>query len=241
MVPPERMEAGLLRSRVWRPVHWLPMSNRTVVTVLACAALLAGCSAKAGPSADIAKITDLKSSFGKQFSVTEIPKTGIDPKFLAGQKLPEGLTFQPPSCAEFAAGQLVPTGTEGNMAAVSAEGEGNRFIVIAVETNTPVPVTEPGKDCRKVTFESGMVRGTVEAVDVPKIDGTTTIGVHRVVQTTLNGKPRTGEVFNYSAHFGDYQVIVSANPLVLPNKPTTAVNTQRARDLLIAGVNAIRK
>jgi hypothetical protein len=217
------------------------MWNRTVVTVVAGAALLAGCHAKPGPSADIAKITDLKSSFGKQFSVNEVPKTGIDPKFLAGQKLPEGLKFQPPNCAEFAAGQLVPTGTEGNMAAVSAEGEGNRFIVIAVETNTPVPVVEPGKDCSKVAFESGMVRGTVEAVEVPKIDGTTTIGVHRVVQTTVNGKPRTGEVFNYSAHFGDYQVIVSANPLVLPNKPTVPVNTQRARDLLIAGVNAIRK
>lgn len=216
------------------------MSNRTVVTAVACAALLAGCHASAGPSADIGKITDLKSSFGKQFTVNEVPRTGIDPKFLAGQKLPDGLKFQPPQCAAFAAGQLVPTGTEGNMAAVSAEGEGNRFIVIAVETNEPVPVVEPDKDCRKVTFESGMIRGSVEAVEVPKIDGATTIGVHRVVQTTVSGKPRTGEVFNYSAHFGDYQVIVSANPLVLPNKPTAPVNTQRARDLLIAGVNAIR-
>ena len=142
--------------------------------------------------------------------------------------MPEGLKFQPPSCAQFAAGQLVPSGTEGNMAAVSAEGEGNRFIVIAVETNEPVPVTEPGKDCSKVAFDGGLVRGTVESVEVPKIDGTTTIGVHRVVQTTVNGKPRTGEVFNYSAHFGNYQVIVSANPLVLPDKPTVPVNTQRA-------------
>lgn len=217
------------------------MSKRTVVTAVAVAALLAGCQDKAGPTADIAKITDLKSSFGKQFSVNEVPKTGIDPKFLSGQKMPEGLKFQPANCAEFAAGQLVPTGTEGNMAAVSAEGEGNRFIVIAVETNESVPVVEPGKDCRKVTFDGGTVRGSVEAVEVPKIGGTTTIGVHRVVQTSVNGKPRTGEVFNYSAHFGDYQVIVSANPLVLPDKPTVPVNTQRARDLLIAGVNAIRK
>ncbi len=208
---------------------------------MACAAAVAGCHAKSGPTADIAKISGLKSSFGKQFAVTEVPPTGIDPKFLTGQKLPEGLKFQPPNCAQFAAGQLVPSGTEGNMAAVSAEGEGNRFIVIAVETNEPVPVAEPGKDCGKVAFDGGLVRGTVESVEVPKIDGTTTIGVHRVVQTTVNGKPRTGEVFNYSAHFGNYQVIVSANPLVLPDKPTVPVNTQRARDLLIAGVNAIRK
>jgi hypothetical protein len=216
------------------------MLIRTMATVMACAAV-AGCQSKAGPTADIAKVADLKSSFGRQFVVSEIPPTGIDPKFLAGQKLPEGLTFQPANCAPFASGQLVPPGTEGNMSAVSAEGEGNRFIVIAVQTNGPVPVSEPGKDCRKVAFDGGMVRGTVEAVEVPKIDGTTTIGVHRVVQTTANGKPRTGEVFNYSAHFGNYQVIVSANPLVLPGKPTAPVNVQRARDLLIAGVNAIRK
>lgn len=217
------------------------MFARAAVTTLAAAALLAGCHAGAAPSADIGKITELKSSFGTQFTVSETPTTGIDPKFLAGQKIPDGLKFQPADCATFAAGQLVPTGTEGNMAAVRAEGEGNRFIVIAVETNEPVPVAEPGNDCRKVTFDGGTVRGTVEAVEVPKIDGTTTIGVHRVVQTTMNGKPQTGEVFNYSAHFGVYQVIVAANPLVLPNKPTVPVNTQRARDLLIAGVNAIRK
>ena len=216
------------------------MLIRTMASVLLCAAAVAGCQSKAGPSADIAKIADLKSSFGKQFAVSEVPPTGIDPKFLTGQKLPEGLKFSPANCAQFAAGQLVPNGTEGNMAAVSAEGEGNRFIIIAVETNDPVPVSEPGNDCRKVTFDGGTVRGAVEAVEVPKIEGTTTIGVHRVIQTTVNGKPRTGEVFNYSAHFGRYQVIGAANPLVLPNKPMVPVNNQRARDLLIAGVNAIR-
>ncbi|MCW1960305.1 MAG: DUF5642 family protein [Mycobacterium sp.] len=217
------------------------MLSPKFIAAFGCAVLLAGCG-KPAATADIGKITDLKSSFGKQFSVTEVPPTGIDPKFLTGQKLPDGVKFEPADCAKFATGQLVPTGTEGNMAAVSAEGEGNRFIVIAVQTNEPVPVAEPGDKCRKVTFDGGAVRGTVEAVEVPKIDGTTTIGVHRVVQTiATDGKPRTGEVFNYSAHFGPYQVIVSANPLVLPNKPTSPVNVQRARDLLIAGVNAIRK
>jgi len=216
------------------------MLIRNLAVALGSAAALAGCRASA-PTADLAKITDLKSSFGPQFALTDVPPTGIDPKFLTGQKLPDGLKFEPTGCAKFAAGQLVPTGTQGNMAAVSAEGEGNRFIVIAVQTNEPVPVTEPGADCRTVAFGGGAVRGTVEAVEVPKIDGATTIGVHRVVQTSVDGKPRTGEVFNYSAHFGDYQVIVSANPLVLPNKPTVPVNTRRARDLLIAGVNAIRQ
>ncbi|HTY26803.1 MAG TPA: DUF5642 family protein, partial [Mycobacterium sp.] len=48
------------------------------------------------------------------------------------------------------------------------------------------------------------------------------------------------EVFTYSAHFGVYQVIVTANPLVVPDKPVVPVNTRRATDLLVAGVNAIR-
>jgi hypothetical protein len=211
-----------------------------VVAALLCVGLLTGCGTDRNDRADIAKIAEVKASFGPQFTVTEVAPTGIDPKVLSGQKLPGGLKFEPPGCVQFASGQLVPSGTEGNMAAVSAEGEGNRFIVIAVQTNEAVPVLEPGSDCRKVAFAGGTVSGTVEAVEVPKIAGTKTIGVHRVVQTVIDGKPRTGEVYNYSAHFGDYQVIVSANPLVLPDKPVAPVNTQRARDLLIAGVNAVR-
>ncbi|WP_163749202.1 DUF5642 family protein [Mycolicibacterium helvum] len=212
-----------------------------LVAVL-CAGLSAACGSDGSDQdrADIAKVTTLKSSFGPEFTVSETAKMGIDPQSLAGQKLPDGLTFDPPACAKFAAGQLVPTGTQGNMAAVSAQGEGNRFIVIAVETNSPLPVTEPGPDCQKVTFTGSGMRGLVEIVDAPKIDGTQTLGVHRVLQAMVNNQLRTGETYNYSAHFGVYQVIVSANPLVLPDKPIVPVNTGRARDLLVAGVSAIR-
>ena len=216
------------------------MDMRGVVVVSLCAGVLAGCGADQITTADIAKISDVKVSFGPQFTVTEVTPTGIDPKVLSGQKLPDGLKFEPSGCARFATGQLVPAGTEGNMAAVSAEGEGNRFIVIAVQTNEAVPVVAPGSDCRRVAFAGAGVKGTVEDVEVPKIEGTETIGVHRVVQTIVDGTARTGEVYNYSAHFGGYQVIVSANPLVLPGQSVAGVNTQRARDLLIAGVNAIR-
>lgn len=216
------------------------MTMRATVALL-CAGVIAGCGAQgAEPAADIGRIAEVKASFGPQFTVTEVAPTGIDPRVLAGQKLPEGMQFDPPACAEFATGQLVPPGTEGNMAAVSAEGEGNRFVVIAVETNEAVPLIEPGPNCRRVAFAGGAARGTVEVSEVPTIEGTRTIGVHRVVQTVIDGKPRTGEVYNFSAHFGNYQVIVSANPLVLPGKPVAPVNVQRARDLLIAGVNAVR-
>ena len=220
------------------------MAMRTAVAVLGtglATGLVAACGSAPVPTADLAKIAGVKASFGPQFKVTEVDPTGIDPKFLTGQRLPDGLRFSPESCAKFATGQLVPEGTEGNMAAVSAEGDGNRFVVIAVETNEAVPVVEPGSDCQKVSFAGGTMHGTVEAVEVPKIEGTKTIGVHRVLQAVVDGKSRAGEVYNYSAHFGNYQVIVAANPLVLPGKPTVPVNTQRARDLLIAGVNAIRQ
>ena len=218
------------------------MAIRGLAAAVACVGVLAGCSGTGGGAkADISRISSIKESFGPQFSVTEVTPTGIDPRLLSGQKLPDGMKFDPPGCAPFATGQLVPPGTEGNMAAVSAEGEGNRFVVIAVETSEAVPVVEPGPDCRKVAVAGGTSRGTVEVVEVPSIDAAETIGVHRVVQTIVDGKARTGEVFNYSAHFGIYQVIVSANPLVLPDKPVAPVNVQRARDLLIAGVNAIRR
>jgi Domain of unknown function (DUF5642) len=216
------------------------MSNPRSVVALMCAGVLAACGSGGSQSADIAKVSDLKASFGPDFKVTEVPRTGIDPRLLAGQKLPDGLTFDPSECAKFATGQLVPPGTKGNMSAVSAEGQGNRFVVIAVETNEPVPVTDPGAGCKKVIFSGGAVRGSVESVDAPKVDGAQTLGVHRILQTVINGQPRTGEVYNYSAHFGVYQVIVSANPLVVPDEPVAPVNTQRAGELLVAGVKAIR-
>jgi len=64
--------------------------------------------------------------------------------------------------------------------------------------------------------------------------------VHRVLQTTVAGSARTGELYDYSAQFGDYQVIVIANPLVVPDQPVAKVDTQRARDLLVKAVNAVR-
>ncbi|WP_375481814.1 DUF5642 family protein [uncultured Mycobacterium sp.] len=213
------------------------------VLAVACACSLAGCASaesSGSASADIAKVADVKSSFGPEFHVTSIAPTGIDPKLLAAQKLPDGLKFEPPECAKVAVAPVVPPGLQGNMAAVSAEGDGNRFIALAVETSQPVPVNDPGGACQKVGFAGGAVRGVIEVVDAPHIAGTRTLGVHRIVQTVVDGKPRTGELYDYSAHFGNYQVIVTANPLVLPDKPVVPVNTQRARDLLTTAVAAVR-
>ncbi len=83
------------------------------------------------------------------------------------------------------------------------------------------------------------MRGIIEAVDAPDIDGVDTAGSHRVIQTTVGGKPRTGELYNYTARMGSLLVIVTANPLVIPDKPVAPVDTKRAGELLTAGVFAV--
>ncbi len=214
-----------------------------IAVAIGSGCLLAACahgSSGNAPSADISKISQVESSFGPGYKVKDVPKTGIDPKVLSTHKLPPGLTFDPPDCSSFVVGEDMPPGLQGNMAAVAAEGAGNRFIVMAVQTSQPVPFNEPGRNCRKVAFQGGRVRGLIEVVDAPQIKGARTLGVHRVLQTVVNGKPRSGQLYNYSARFGDYQVIITANPLLQPDKPVTAVDTNRARDLLVKSVAAIR-
>lgn len=211
---------------------------------LACAVLVASCSSGAPPAADahadIAGVLDVKASFGPEFKVTTVAPTGIDPRILAPQTLPPGVKFEPPDCTKFANGLAVPGGLKGNMAATTAEGDGNRFIAIAVETSEPVPLADPGQTCQKVGFAGPGVRGIVEVAESPTIDGVRTLGTHRVVQTVVDGKPASGELYNYVAGFGDFLVIVTANPLVVPNQPVAPVDTQRARDLLAAAVAAVR-
>ncbi|BBY34532.1 hypothetical protein BST33_10560 [Mycolicibacter minnesotensis] len=216
------------------------LTLRTVLTI-GCVGLLAACSS--GPaevSADIAKVGEVRSSFGPEFQVKVVPRTGIDPKLLAGTALPPGLNFDPADCSKFAVGQQLPQGVQGNMSAVAAEGKGGRFITIALETSEPVPVTEPGRTCRRIGFSGAQMRGLIETIDAPHIDGVTTLGVHRVIEAVTGGKSRVGELYNYSAYFGPYQVIVTANPLVVPSKPVVPVDTARARELLVSAVAAIR-
>ncbi|AKN16292.1 DUF5642 family protein [Mycobacterium haemophilum] len=214
-----------------------------MVFAVASACLLAGCSsgpATSSTKVNIAKVTDLKSSFGSDFNVTSIGERAIDPKLLSARKLPDGLTFDPADCAKLAVGPAMPPDMQGNMAAVSAEGHGNRFIVIAVETSKPFPLNDPGQGCTKVSFSGAQVRGGIEVIDAPHIEEARTLAVRRVLQTVVAGTPRTGELYDYTAAFGDYQVIVIANPLVVPGQPVVPVDTQRARDLLVKAVSTIR-
>ncbi|KUI25206.1 DUF5642 family protein [Mycobacterium sp. GA-2829] len=217
------------------------MSIPKTIVAAACAGLLAACgSAPDHSDADIARISEVKSTFGESFQYRDVAPTGIDPKLLQPQKMPPGMTFRPPECAKFAEGQLPEADLRGNMAAATAEGEGNRFIALAVETNTPVPALDTGEDCKKVEFSGAGVRGAVEVVEAPHIDGVQTTATHRVLQTVVAGAPRIGELYNYTARFGSYLVIVTANPLVIPDKPVAPVNTERARRLLVDAVAAVQ-
>ena len=217
------------------------MLNPRAALVIVCAGALAAC----GPAepelshADIANIKTVRSLFPAQFRVSDIVPAAIDPHLLETQPL-AGVTFDPAECEQFARKQVLPDGVKGNMSAIVAEGDGNRFIAIAVETSEPLPVNEPASNCQKVTYTGLALRGLIEVVDAPKIDGVHTLGVHRVLQTAVNGKTRTGELYNYVARFGPFLVIVTANPVVVPDKPTLPpVDTKRAGDLLTAGVTAV--
>jgi uncharacterized protein DUF5642 len=210
---------------------------------LACALMVAACSASPAAvdaKSDIAGVLNVKSSFGPEFKVSTVAPTGIDPRLLAPQALPPGAVFDPAGCEKDATGLVVPPGIKGNMAATTAEGDGNRFIAIAVETSEALTFPDPGDACKKVAFAGGGVRGLVEVVQSPAIEGVHTLGTHRVVQTKVGGKPVSGELYNYVASFSTFTVIVTANPLVEPNKPVVPVDTQRARDLLAAAVTAVR-
>ncbi|MDX1870656.1 DUF5642 family protein [Mycolicibacterium sp. 120266] len=217
------------------------MLTPRAAALVACAAALTACSAaKPAAQPDIAHIVDLKSQFGPEFHVTTVAPTGIDSKMLAAQPLPPGVTITPPDCAKLATGLAVPPGVKGNMAATTAEGNGNRFIVIAMETSDAIGFNDPGPACQKVDYAGAGVAGQVQVVESPKIDDARVLGTHRVLRTMVNGAPRTGELFNYVASFGTFVVMVTANPLVEPNKPVVPVDTGRARDLLTKAVADVR-
>jgi hypothetical protein len=199
--------------------------------------VLSACNYCHNSAIHIGKVLSVKSTFGPQFHVVTTGPSGIDPRLLAPQKLPQGIAFDPADCAKYAAGQTLPPGLKGNMAAVGAEGEGNRFITIAIETSERVGFDSATVDkCKHVTFTGNNMQGAVDVVDAPHIDCAQTLGTHRRLDTAAG----SGELYNYVAYLGTYLVVVTANPLVIPNQPVAPVDTTRAQDLLRAAVSAVR-
>jgi hypothetical protein len=216
---------------------------------LAAIMVIAACSggATTAPSTtpteralDIGKVLTLKSTFGPDFQVASAGPAGIDPKLLAPQKLPDGITFDPPPCADAASKPVLPSGLKGNMAALIATGEGNRFIVIAVETSEPVPYKPPADSCRNIKFAGPNIGGTVDVIDAPQINGAHTLGTRRVLQASVGRATSSGQLYTFAAYLGRYLVIVTADPLVLPNQPVTPVNVTRAQEVFTNAVAAVR-
>src|SRR5271156_633315 len=117
------------------------MSRAILIIVSVC--VLAGCSSHGNASsprkADISKVAEVKSSFGPEFKVKDIAKRAVDPTAMAGPKLPPGIAIDPPECAKAVLGPDMPLGLQGSMAGLSAEGDADRFMVIALETSAPLP------------------------------------------------------------------------------------------------------
>ena len=177
----------------------------------------------------------MQSTFGPPYTVRTIGKTAIDPKLLSPLQFQQGLTWQPTDCAQYA--WTLPTGLHGNIASLTAEGEGNRLIAMAIETSEPVDLNPDAVDrCGHVTFTAPEMRGVVDVVEAPHIDGAQTVGKHRQLQTAV----ASGELYTYVAYLGDYLVVVTANPLLTPGKPAPAVNIKRAQQLLVDAVAAVR-
>lgn len=219
------------------------MSNPRAIPVVVCAVLVAACSAGPQPdssNADIARVSGVEDSFGPPFTVSTVGPAAIDPRLLGPQRLPEGITFDPADCGESADAQTLPPDVKGNMAATTAEGDGVRYIVMAVETSEPVRANPPGEHCQRVAFTGPGIRGLVEVVEAPAIEGVDTVGTHRVLQTSADGATRTGELYNYVSHFGNFIVIVTANPLVVPGRPVAHVDTGRARKLVTEAVGLVK-
>ncbi len=206
---------------------------------IALAVALVGCSSHGGATkADITKITAVKSAFSSAYVVDDIAKRDADSKAFGANGLPRGLNFDPPNCARLVIGPEIPEGLHGTTVGVSAQGNGNQFVVMAVQTSPALPWNDPGHHCNKVTFAGPHEQGSMETVETPDIPDTERLGVRRV--TTVRGSDHRNESYHYVAQFGDYEVTVIASPMMVPGQPPAPIDTQLARDLLAKGVAAIR-
>ncbi len=221
----------------------MPVSKSWVVaiTTAICAGWLVGCGGSHHQPIDTSNVFRVESSLGEGFKTKTKGPTDINPKMLGPEKLPQGVTFDPDDCKDYVSGGRLPKGTRGRMSVLSAEGEGNRFTVIAVQADSDVPFdTETAKRCAHVTFEAGKVTGYIDEVDAPHIDGATTVGSHRQVEITVAEAQHSSEVYSFAAYLGDWMVLVTASPLRAKGQPAPPIDTDRARQLLTDSVSALR-
>jgi hypothetical protein len=186
---------------------------------------------------DISKISSVKSTFGPKYKLATSGPTSIDPRLLTPPALSPDMTFDPAGCARYAKGQTLPSGLSGRMATVSAEGDNNRFVAMAVQTSQQVPYEQINDECKHIRFRGRSVTCVIDVIDAPQIAAARTLAIHRVINASLGGQDRSGDMYNYTAYLHNGVVLVAANPLVSSNGP---VDVERARRLLTDSVAAVR-
>lgn len=203
---------------------------------------LAACGKGEHKPIDTAKVFDVKSTFSDGYKTKTTGPKDIDPKMLGPQKLPPGVKFDPSDCGDYVVSGRLPKGIRGKMSVFSADGDGNRFVVIAVQADKDMPFdAAEAKKCKDVTFEAGKITGTVQEVDAPQIKGAETVGSRREISVDTDEGQHSREVYNYTAYLGDWMVLVTANPLVVKGQPSPPVNADRASQLLVDSVSVLRK
>jgi len=222
----------------------MSIARKRIGVVCAATLLLAlACSTESALNRhiDTSKIFSVKSTFSPDFKVVTTGPTGIDPRLLASPKLPPDITLDPPDCAKYALSQPLRPGLKGNMASLSAQGENNRLLAVAVETAQPVAYEAVSDHCKHIAFTGRSLKGEIYAIDVPHIDGAKTLGTYSVLETTVANQTRSTESYNYSAYLGNHHlVLVAANPVLVPNQSPPPVNVDRTRRLLTDSVAAVR-
>ena len=218
---------------------------RKLIGVVCAATLLLalGCSTDSmlNRHIDTSKIFSVKSTFSPDFKVVTTGPTGIDPRLLAPQKLPPDITLDPPDCAKYALSQPLRPGLKGNMASLSAQGENNRLLAVAVETAQPVAYEAVSDHCKHIALTGRSLKGEIYAIDAPHIDGAKTLGTYSVLEATVADRTRSTESYHYTAYLGNHHlVLVAANPVLVPNQSPPPVNLDRARRLLTDSVAAVR-
>lgn len=212
------------------------------VGLILCAQALTGCGGSHKPF-DTTKLFNVESTFGSDFKTQHQGPKDIDPKILGPQKMPPGVTFEPSDCADYASSSgRPPKGIRGKMSMLSVNGAGNQLVAIAMQADSDIPFDSAlAEKCKHVSFEAGKLTGYLDGVDAPDIDKAQTSGSHSEIEITgKDGQQQSRESYTFTAYLGDAMVQVTATPAPARGQSPAMVDADRARQLLVDAVSALR-
>jgi hypothetical protein len=212
------------------------------VGLILCAQALTGCGGGHKPL-DTTKLFNVESTFGSEYKTQTKGPNDIDPKILGPQKMPPGVTFDPSDCADYAASSgRPPKGIRGKMSMVSVVGNGNQLVAVAMQADQDLPYDAAAAErCKHVSFQAGKLTGYLDETDAPQIDRAQTSGSHSEIEVTgKDGQQQSRESYTFTAYLGSALVQVTANPQAVRGQPPTMVDADRARQMLVDAVSALR-